>query len=115
MRVALLVVMMSASAVARPQQPPGLTPDEIAQAIRARQPKFRACFERALKRDAGLTGKFEYVFTIDGRGKVSRAVSAAPTKASSGVDACITAEMKRIVFRATGETVTIRYPINSDR
>ena len=115
MRALIILAVLATPALAkmRPPDDASLTANQIASVMRSRQPAFRACFNRAIKKNPKLTGRFVYTFTIEATGKVSRAAATAGTAESAPVDTCIVAAIKRIVFpKSTGPT-TINFPFNS--
>lgn len=86
---------------------------DVQTAMRQHMPAFRACFERGLKDNEQLTGRWVYRFTIAPGGKVSKAAPTAPTETSAKVDTCIVAEIKRVVFAPAPTETTITYPFQS--
>ena len=114
MRALIILAVLGTPALAKMRQPdPGLSPNQVASVMRSRQPAFKACFNRAIKKNPKLTGRFVYAFTIEATGKVSRAAATAGTPESAPVDTCIVAAIKRIGFPKSGGPTTINYPFNS--
>jgi hypothetical protein len=115
MRALIILAMLAMPALAKMRPPDGnsLTANEIANVMRSRQPALKACFNRAIKKNPRLTGRFVYTFTIEASGKVSRAAATAGTAESAPVDTCIVAAIKKIVFPKSSGPTTINFPFNS--
>ena len=79
--------------------------------VRARMGLIKACYENALKRNPGLTGRISIRFTILETGALADVVAAQSSLASGEVAACITTTMRawRTPFRPSGP-VTVEYP-----
>jgi hypothetical protein len=113
-RALIIVAVLATPALAKMRQAdPGLTPIQVASVMLSRQPAFKACFNRAIKKNPKLTGRFVYAFTIEATGRVSRAAATAGTAESAPVDTCIVAAIKKIVFPKSSGRTTINYPFNS--
>ncbi len=115
MRALIILTVLATPALAkmRPPDDASLSANEIANVMRTREPAFRACFNRAVKTNPKLTGRFVYTFKIEATGKVSRAAATAGTPESAPVDTCIVAAIKKIVFPRSGGPTTINYPFIS--
>lgn len=79
--------------------------------VRARMGLIKACYENALKRNPGLTGRVSIRFTILETGALVDVVAAQSSLAAGDVAACITSTMRgwRTPFRPSGP-VTVEYP-----
>ncbi len=115
MRALFLLAVLATPALAkmRPPDNAALSASQIASVMRTRQPAFKACFNRAVKANPKLTGRFVYTFTIEATGRVSRAAATAGTPESAPVDRCIVAAIKKIVFPTSSGPTTINYPFTS--
>ena len=114
MRALIILVVLATPALAKMRPPDdSLTPSQVSSVMRSRKPAFKACFNRAIKANPKLTGRFVYTFTIEATGKVSRAAATAGTAESAPVDRCIVAAIKKIVFPKSSSSTTINYPFNS--
>ena len=85
--------------------------EEIAKVINAHMQQIRACYERALLHEPGLTGKLVIEWTIDMSGSVSTFKTKSSTMKSPDVGECILDNMKSWHFpKPTGGQVVVSYP-----
>ncbi|HEX2569963.1 MAG TPA: TonB family protein [Polyangia bacterium] len=88
-----------------------LSPDLVVQTIKSRKSAVIACYERALKRNPGLSGKVVLRFTISSIGKVTSAEIEDDTMGDGEVNKCITSTVKNWRFPAPqGGEVQFAYP-----
>lgn len=90
--------------------PKKLQPPEIQGIVRGGFGRFRVCYETLLKVDPKAAGKVTLKFKIDGAG-LPQGVSTESTMSDPQVSKCIAEQMTLMRFPATGETLTITYPI----
>jgi hypothetical protein len=97
--------------------PPGVIGDfdkvSVRSAIKARSPRIRRCYERALARDPSVTGQIEMTFVVEDGQVVD--VSSVPGAGSAGLPAvagCVADELRRLVLphAAYSSATTINYP-----
>lgn len=116
MRALIILAVLATPALAKMRPPDdSLSPSQVARVMQSRQPAFRACFNRAIKRNPKFTGRFVYTFTIEATGKVSRAVATARTAESASVDTCIVAAIKKIAFPKSSGRTTINFPFTTSQ
>lgn len=105
MRSFLVIAALGSLAWAEPPPERTLTSEQIKEVIRAHLPVLRTCVP-----SSGTPSKSGYELVIEPSGKVSRAVATRPTPGSKRVDACITAEMRKMRFPASSGRTKIVYP-----
>jgi TonB family protein len=87
-----------------PWEPPGPTAgadpsaEEMSRTIRAAMPAFNACYDRALKREAGVRGRVVVAFTLARDGRVADAVAEQDHVPDPEVARCVVARFKRLQF-----------------
>lgn len=85
--------------------------EEIAKVINAHMQAIRACYEKALLHDPGLTGKLVIEWTIDMSGGVQSFKTKSSSLKNPDVGECILDNLKAWRFpRPTGGTVVVSYP-----
>jgi outer membrane biosynthesis protein TonB len=88
-----------------------LDPGIIAKEVRTRMSAIRACYERALKRNPGLSGKISLRWTITAAGTVTGVDIESDTMGDPDVVSCIKALVGRWRFPApAGGTVEVSFP-----
>jgi TonB family protein len=87
--------------------------DVVQQRVRATYPSVRACYERGLARNPGLTGKVEVRFVVGVEGGVQSAeLTQRSTLGDADVRACVLEAFRKLVFPAPeGGTAVVVYPI----
>lgn len=70
----------------------------VKRALSRRKAAFKQCYESALKSNSKLKGKLVIEFTINGRGRVTKARVVKDTVGSSEVAKCVVKAMKRVKF-----------------
>jgi len=89
-----------------------LDPAVIKRVIRVAFPRFRACYERALKQKSTLAGTVGVEFVIDRPGTVCNAVVLQNTTGDPALGDCVLAEYRRLVFPSPNDgRVKVSYPI----
>lgn len=85
--------------------------DLVRRILRAHLNEVRHCYAEGLERTPSLRGRVVVDFTVDGRGRVSRA-SISSTSRDRRVERCITAAVRRWKFPKPqhGTTVRVTYP-----
>ena len=82
--------------------------DAIKRTIEAQRDPIRACYERALQTQPGLTGKVVASFVIGLDGKV---VQSTATGIDPGVATCIAGAIQAMTFpKPDGGVVSVNYP-----
>jgi hypothetical protein len=90
---------------------PGLSRQEISNAIHPQIGAATACYEQALKRRADLAGEVDLSFTITKEGRVGQAGIAGSTLADDAALACLLTALRGWVFpKADRLTSVRRYP-----
>jgi hypothetical protein len=85
--------------------------EEIAKVVNAHYQQIRACYERALLREPGLTGKLAIEWTIDSGGGVSQVKTKSSSLKSAEVVDCIIDNVKTWRFpKPQGGDVVVSYP-----
>lgn len=89
-----------------------LDPGVVAKVIRTRKSAIIACYERALKRNPGLSGKVELLFTVSAIGKVTGAEIGSDTMHDDETNQCMvrTVQSWRFPPPADGGEVHFAYP-----
>lgn len=72
------------------------------RSIAALRPRFRACYQKGLQRDAKMEGKVVVGILVASDGSVTQAEEKSNTGLSREVCACITAVLKSAEFNAPG-------------
>jgi hypothetical protein len=75
-----------------------LDKDLIRRIVRAHINEVRYCYNKGLARDPNLKGRLSIEFTIDGKGKVSKAVVKESTVKDVSVGECIAKQMLKWTF-----------------
>jgi hypothetical protein len=89
-----------------------LSPEHIRRVIRSHFAVLRRCYENALARDYGATGRTETRFVIGPKGSVSEAHTTLSGHLPPEMGACMDAAFRSLTFDApTGGVVTVTYPI----
>lgn len=90
-----------------------LEAEVIQSSIRAEYPRFRACYEDALRRDPNIEGRVSVSFIIQLSGEVSDAHAVCPTLADHQAIDCVVEQFRKIKFPPPegGGVVTVFYPI----
>jgi outer membrane biosynthesis protein TonB len=90
---------------------PGLSRQEISNAIYPQIGAAKACYMEALKRRSDLTGELDLSFTITKEGRVGRAGIAGSTLADDAFRACLLTALRGWVFRKAERPTSVRsYP-----
>jgi hypothetical protein len=92
--------------------------EEIARVMRAQNPGFRLCYEKAVSENPNADAKVELLMTIDPSGNVSEAHATGPmgpTGLQPFTYRCFEAVAKGIHFPPAGEKTTLRYPLTFQR
>jgi TonB family protein len=84
--------------------------DLIRRIIRAHIAEVRACYEKGLARDPGLTGKLVLSFTVDRAGGVTRSEIAETTLTDAAVGTCVARAALRWRFPSGPGEFTVSYP-----
>lgn len=89
-----------------------LAPAEVAKVVRAANPKFRACYEQSLKKNAKIAGKVTMRFVIGPTGSVTSVDDQSnPPFDDPAVPACLMAQFRKLKFpKPSGGPVTVTYP-----
>lgn len=88
------------------------TPADIQRVIGAARGRFRACYDKGLAQDPGLTGKIPLTIVIGTDGKVTAAsVGNGATLSSPVVTTCVLAVSRSLVFPASSDSSTVNYPL----
>ncbi len=97
------------------EEPPGLSPRDVAPVVKKSSAAIRRCYERGLRNNPRLEGKLTVQFMIAANGSVSEALAAEPFLDDS-VSSCVLAEFKRLKFPAHGGApVKVKYPFVFNR
>lgn len=97
---------------------PGVFDAQLAtRLLRMRLSAMRACYERELRVDPGLTGRVTVTFTITPPGTVGEAHAGENTTGSATLALCVTSTVRRMRFDPgpTGGPVTYTYPLTFER
>jgi hypothetical protein len=90
--------------------PKKLQPHEIQGVVRGGFRNFRVCYEKLLAADPTAAGKVVLKFRIDGAGQ-PQDVTTDSTFADATIGSCVAEHMGSLRFPASGEKVTVTYPI----
>ncbi len=91
----------------------GLTSQEIMDVIRANLNQIRACYENALQRSPGLSGKIQVQFVIGASGNVTGRTAVVADEIKDGqLSGCITSRINAWKFPPPrgANAVTVKYP-----
>ena len=80
-------------------------PGDVAFALSERAPAFRACYERALKKNARLAGDFKLSFTVSAKGNVDKA--RVQPRDGDGLGHCLQSVVKRMRFNAPAAAIDV--------
>lgn len=72
----------------------------------------RLCYERGLLAKPGLKGRVSVSFTISPDGSPSSVKEAGGSMPDPKVKACVVNHFRDLVFRATGSSIEVTYPIS---
>lgn len=89
-----------------------LEPHEIRQTIVRQLPKVRACYERALKKEAHLSGRLVLSLDVQPEGNVSGARIADDGIGNDTLSACVVKAVDSWRFPTGTETVSVEYPVS---
>jgi hypothetical protein len=90
-----------------------LPPEVIRRVIRANFPRFRACYDTALRRDPSIAGSVIVRFVIDTTGAVETASLNGGTMSDSGVRSCTLSVYQTLSFPEPAHgKVRVTYPID---
>ena len=103
---------VSRSQVAVTKTPEPLTPAVIKTSVNRQMGKVRTCYERALKRDEGLSGKLVMGWRIGADGKVKHVSVVKDQLGSDKVSMCVIGAIATFKFPRGTETVSIEYPMS---
>lgn len=103
-------VSRSTNTVERAVEP--LTPAQIKVAVKRQMGKVRACYERALKQNEGLSGKLVMSWKIKPDGSVRSVSIARDELGHDKVSMCVTGAVATFKFPRGTETVSIEYPMS---
>jgi TonB family protein len=85
--------------------------EAVAKVINSHLSVISACYERALLKEAGLSGKIVLEWSISTSGSVTNAKTKSSTVRSSAVESCILSALKSWAFPAArSATVVVTYP-----
>jgi outer membrane biosynthesis protein TonB len=85
--------------------------EAVARVVNAHLNEVRACYERSLLRDPGLSGKVVLEWSISTSGSVLKARSKTSSLKSGAVEGCILSSLKTWLFPpAKGGVVIVSYP-----
>lgn len=91
---------------------PGPDPQEIKQAVNARNAELRQCYLVGTFRNSQLAGTVNVLFTIDTAGKVSRASDAGSDIEDPEVVTCVLGVFGNLEFAGGGSSDTeVEYPV----
>ncbi len=93
------------------QQPEPLTAEVIKSTVGRQMGKVRACYERGLKREAGLAGKLLMSWKIKTDGTVKSVSVVRDELGSDKVSMCVIDAVSSFKFPHGTETVSIEYPM----
>lgn len=97
---------------AAPQWIPGPSPQEIKQAVNARDAELRQCYLMGTFKNSQLTGTVNVLFTIDTSGKVSKTADAGSNIPDPEVVTCVLGIFWNLEFARGGSTETeVEYPV----
>lgn len=84
----------------------------VARIIRGQLGGIRACYERELARNPGLSGRLEMSFTIGEGGRITRISAAGPVaSAAPAVGACVSGRLQGLVFPSPEDgSVDFKFP-----
>jgi outer membrane biosynthesis protein TonB len=88
-----------------------LKPDVVSAAIKRQLPRVRACYERALKSDAGLDGRLTLNWTVQPAGTVADVRVVNDKVGSDRLSSCVTRAVGRWSFPASSDGADIEYPV----
>lgn len=101
----------SAPAVAAPSVSGGDLRDSIRAVVKRDNGAIRACYEKALLKEPGLTGKVTVKFVIAGSGAVSAATIESSTLRNAAVEQCVQGRVMKWAFPAhSGGPLAVAYP-----
>ncbi len=94
----------------------GSDTDEIAASIRRLAPRFRRCWEDALKADREMNAKLSVSFVIGTEGRVTEVTFQYGDETTAGLEACLDEVLKDAPFPIPpgGGTTEVSYPFNVD-
>ena len=89
---------------------PGLSAAQIRTPIKRKMGQVRACYERELKKNPGLSGKISMAFTIGTDGKVRSARAARNSTGSMTLARCVSGRVSTWVFPTAAGSTDVEYP-----
>ena len=89
-----------------------LTPEIIDSSIRRQLPRVRACYERQLKSDSGLSGRLVLAMSVQPGGAVTRAWITGDQIGDEELTACVTKAVGTFQFPQSTESVAVEYPLH---
>ncbi len=94
------------------EAPPGLDQSIIKKVIDSHMPAIRYCYNKELRKHAGLSGTVVTRFTVGKEGKVTEASIGRSTLNNKNVEQCMIEEIKGWVFPEPnkGVEVVVNYP-----
>ncbi len=92
--------------------PPGLDQSVIKKVIDSHMPAIKYCYNKELRKNAGLSGTVVTRFTVGPKGKVTQAEVNRSTLNNKNVETCMIDEIKSWVFPEPnkGVEVLVNYP-----
>jgi len=92
--------------------PPGLDQSVIKKVIDSHMPAIRHCYNKELRKNAGLSGTVVARFTVGSKGTVTEAEVNRSTLNNKNVETCMIEEIKTWVFPEPnkGVEVVVNYP-----
>jgi hypothetical protein len=108
-----LVALSVSIAAAQPAPPADPYLAQVRDALQARAPSFRRCFEQALRRDPTLTGRADAMrFRVLSSGRV-RVVAVRVVPRAPSLERCMTAVLAGIVLPPHGGApIEVSLPLN---
>jgi len=88
----------------------GLSAEQIARVVRARQGAFRACYESAAARDPKLQGGITVSFTVSPAGAVTARI-ASSSLANPRVESCVLRMFNRLHFPSADKPTNANWPL----
>ena len=92
----------------------GMRPELVRRIMRRHLNELKYCYDRELQKTPGLKGKMTVAFTINARGKVSRASRSVTTMGHALLEGCVVKAVKRWLFPKPegGKEVQVNAPIS---
>lgn len=93
-------------------EPPPISPAAVSQAIREGIDPVRACYERAVRKQPGLSGRLILELTVGSDGTVTGARCSSITAPSVSLALCVLEQIRGLTFRRRpGAPFRVSYPL----